>query len=330
MRYFKIKATGKYLPETILFSQEIEIKMGYPAGSIMKSSGIMQRYIVTNQSTAYMAAQASFDALRRAGLQPEDLGCIVSACGVGQQAIPATACLIQKELGLHDSGIPAFDINSTCLSFLTALDVCSCMLSGSRYENILIVSSDMPSIALNQDDFESSTIFGDGAATMIISPAQDEFASKILASSMETYSSGSSYCKIQGGGTQLHPTRFKQDITPYYFFEMDGKALYRLTLQYIDDFLKKLLDQAELGIDKVDWIVPHQASLLAMKHLQKKLKINPEKIINILRNHGNQVAASMPTAFHEGVITNRFQKGDKILLIGTSAGLSIGGMIIEY
>lgn len=61
MTYFKIKATGKYLPETILSSQEIEIKRGYPAGLIIKSSGIVQRHIVTDQSTAYMAAQASFD-----------------------------------------------------------------------------------------------------------------------------------------------------------------------------------------------------------------------------------------------------------------------------
>jgi 3-oxoacyl-[acyl-carrier-protein] synthase-3 len=247
-----------------------------------------------------------------------------------EQPIPCTASLVQRRLGLESSGIAAFDINSTCLSFLSALDSISYMVESERFKHVLIVSSDIPSLGLNWEHMESCTIFGDGAAAVVLSKSSDESSTSILSSRMETYSEGSKYCQVQAGGTKMHPSQFKESLDEYILFEMDGKAAYKLTASVIDGFIERLFKGTNLSIDDMSLVVPHQASLLAMHHLRKKLGVPEDKLIDIFSTHGNQVAASIPTALHEAFLNRRVKQGDKLLLIGTGAGISLGGMILEY
>ena len=91
-----------------------------------------------------------------------------------------------------------------------------------------------------------------------------------------------------------------------------------------------LLQQAALPLAQIDWIIPHQASQQAMQHAAKRLSLGPDKVIDIFAQHGNQVAASLPTALDIAVRDGRIQRGQTLMLIGTGAGLSLGGMILEY
>ncbi|MEM7616965.1 MAG: beta-ketoacyl-ACP synthase III [Pseudomonadota bacterium] len=326
-----ITGTGKYLPDRILTSLEIDSRLGKEKGWTEDKSGVRERRFANDdETTSFMAAKAAEQALENAGLALAELDCIVGSCGVMEQPIPCTASLVQKQLGLQDTGITAFDINSTCLSFLSALDTISYMVSAKRFKNVLVFSSDIPSLGLNWDDTDSCTIFGDGAAAVIISTASEKNYTQIHASRMETYSKGSEFCQLQAGGTRLHPSRFKGNLNDYALFEMNGKAAYKLAANITDELCEKLLSDTKLTMGDIDLVIPHQASKLSMHHLIKRLHIPEEKLVNIYHNHGNQVAASMPTALHEAVITNRIKQGDKVLLIGTGAGISVGGMIMEY
>ncbi len=77
-------------------------------------------------------------------------------------------------------------------------------------------------------------------------------------------------------------------------------------------------------------VIPHQASLMAMRLLRKQLGIPEEKLMVIAHNHGNTIAASVPMALHEAIIQGKIQRGDRIMLLGTSAGFSVGGIVLEY
>lgn len=111
---------------------------------------------------------------------------------------------------------------------------------------------------------------------------------------------------------------------------MNGKATYKFTAELLPKFLKNLFDKSDIKISDVDLFIPHQASKIAIRHLQEKIKISEEKLINIFPENGNQVAASIPSALHHAFANKRIKNGDKILLLGTSAGISIGGMLLEY
>jgi len=279
-----------------------------------------------------MAVAAANSALAAAGLDASRLDGIVSACSVMEQAIPCLASRIQHQLGLGESGIPAFDINATCLSFLVALDQIACAIAVGRYQRVLLVSSEMPSIGLNPDDMATAPLFGDGAAAVILEAGREDEGSALLASHMETYGHGGEFCRFRGAGTAFWPRPGAApdagDLTRY--FEMDGRALYKLAARKFPSFLRHLLAKAGVNLADIATFVPHQASGKALDYLQAVLNVTPEKIVRILAQQGNQVAASIPSALHHAIGTGRIQRGDVVALLGTGAGVSLGGVVLRY
>jgi 3-oxoacyl-[acyl-carrier-protein] synthase-3 len=108
---------------------------------------------------------------------------------------------------------------------------------------------------------------------------------------------------------------------------MDGRKVFKLAAAHIKPFQAHLLQLAGCQIDDINWVVPHQGSHLGIAHIHKILGIATDKVINIYREHGNQVGASIPTALHEIVDDGRWQKGNKVMLMGTAASLSLAAVI---
>lgn len=324
----KIIGMGRYLPRNKVFSTELDTKLNLPEGSVQKKSGLITRHFVSpDETTSYMGAQAALNAIKQANIKLTDINAIISACGVAEQAIPCTSALIQKQLGLEQSGIACFDVNSTCLSFVSALDIASYLIEGGRFKRILIVSSDIASAGLNWQDMETCTIFGDGAAACVVE--KSDGSSRLLSSHHETHSIGATLCQIEAGGTRL-PAKNPLKNIEQALFHMEGKRVFKLASKLLDNLLENLLNKANLNMKDIDWLIPHQASLLAMHHIQKRLNIPPEKYVSIYPYHGNQIAASIPTALSILIDTNQLKRGQLVLLLGTGAGLAAGGVILEY
>ncbi|MCW8933966.1 MAG: hypothetical protein OQK98_04520 [Gammaproteobacteria bacterium] len=326
MRSIEIVGSGIALPKRVVKSSEIDKQLGYKSGQIEAISGVFSRYYATTESATDLAIAAVFEAFSNTSVTLQDVECIIAASGTMEQAIPCNAAKIHARLNLSNP-IPAFDINMTCLSALMALDLAASMIMSGQYKVILIVSSDIASVGIDLKDRETVGLFGDGAAALVVTESSVPDKG-ILVSHFATYSEGINYCQIQGGGSLNHPSKVNTDYKKYGIFEMQGKEIFRLTAKVIDDFIIKLFSGLPYSLNDIDWVVPHQASALAISHLQKRLKIPTDKIINILNSRGNQIAASLPSALHELIISGKASAGDKVLLIGTSAGLSIGGMIL--
>ena len=328
-RAVKILGTGHVLPGRVVPSTELDNQLGLPSGKLESVGGVHQRYFVqSGENAAQLAAAAGRKALEAAGLTLADIDCLVATSATMDQGMPSNAALVHKELGLSQRAIPAFDINASCLGFLAALDSLSWMVTAGAYKRVLLVAADLASCGLNWNHLESSAIFGDGAAAAVIS--QDNSGSSILASALNTYSEGAHYCEIPAGGSRYHPSRIDQEFAPLTKFHMDGKKVFKLASQHMPDFIDKLLHVAGKSLGEIDWFVPHQASQLALHHLTKRLAVNPDKVVNIFANHGNQVAASLPTALDIAIRDGRIQRGQTLMLVGTGAGLSIGGVVLEY
>jgi len=333
MKSFSILGTGSYLPVGTVLSSELDEELGFPTGTVEAKSGVFSRRRVdTSDTTSSMAAAAAEAALAEAGLGVRDLDLIISASGTVERAIPCSAVLVQKRLGLSGSSIPCFDVNSTCLSFLTALDVAAAFIATGAYRTVLIVSSDIPSLGLDRGHLESFSIFGDGAAAAVVG-AERGRPVKVVASRMETYSGASESCRVTAGGTGLHPCKpgvTHDDLIASSRFFMDGKAAYKVSAENIGGFVERLFGKTGFGIGDMDLVIPHQASLLAMHHLRRRLGIPEDRLVDIFRDHGNQVAASLPTALHHALSTGRVERGNRVLMIGTGAGISIAGMVLEF
>jgi len=324
----KIVGIGRYLPKRIVSSAEVESMCGLSAGWVERRNGVRERRWVTDETSSFMSAEAAREALDEAKLKPNQLDLIINASGTGEQAIPDTGSLIQRQLGLGRSGIPAMSIHTTCLSFVAAMDVASNFINSGRYRNILIASADIASCGINPKEPESATLVGDAAAAVVVTRPEAGDRSMLHHAHFKTYGDGAYLTSIMGGGSARHP-RFPDHDPEDDLFHMDGPAVLRMVRGIAHEFLDELYPGLSKSSLDIDVIVPHQASKVGLMMLER-FGWQPSKIMSTLETLGNCVAASIPVTLYQSVRDGSIQRGQKILLVGTGAGLSIGGLVLTF
>ncbi len=322
----RLIATGKALPPQRVTSCDLDVRFGLPAGTVERKSGVRWRHHADDAvSQSTLAAQALRDAFDRGGIAPGSVDLLIGASGVPEQALPGTAARVLAQ-GVLPSGTATMDVGASCLSFVAALQVAGGLLASNMHQRIAIVASDLASRGIDWADAESAYLFGDGAAAVIVERSGNRTAG-ITAQRLETYAEGVSFCEIRGGGTRATP---RAGAVPNDFlFRMDGKRVFKLAAARLDGFMQRLLKPVDLTLSDIDLLVPHQASHLSMKHAAQRLKLRKGALVDIYATHGNQVAASIPTALHEAVVTGRIRPGSRVLLLGSAAGLTLGGMVLS-
>lgn len=321
----KLVGWGHALPLRQVTSAELEADHGLEAGSLAGSTGVEARYVADRQgaeSQVALGLAAARSALEKADCAATEVDLILSASAVPQQLIPGTAPLYQRGLGLADGACGVMDINTTCLSALSALDVASSFIETGRAARVLIISSELASCALPWHSApEVAALFGDGAAAWVVeaSPRRG-----LLGTAFECHPSAFEACQIPVGGTahppQDNPTFFMENA----HFQMSGDALYKLVRGQFSDFLDGFLARVGWSRNDVDVFVPHQASPLSLLHMARAFQVRRDRYIDITRSHGNQIAASIPTAFSEARDRGQIKDGARVLLLGTSAGVQFG------
>lgn len=327
----RIVATGEYVPVRRVGSDAFDRRWQKPDGWTERHVGIRHRqHAGDDESSSMMAAMAAQAALERAGLRADEMDAIISVGGVMEQAIPCTAVLVQRRLGLSSTGTPAFDVNATCLGFPVALDLVAPALTSGRYRRVLIVAGEVASAGLDWDDTDTAGLFGDGGAAVILEAGAGDEASCLLATHMETHSEGAEYCQVRACGTRM---RLADDVDAYARasrFEMAGRATYRLAAQRLPGFMHTLFARAGVEARDLACLIPHQASVKALDHLQRALGLPPQVLVRILETHGNQMAASIPLALHHAIERGALRRGDLFAMVGSGAGLSFAGAVLRY
>lgn len=327
----KIVGTGRYLPKRVVKSEDIDILVNKPKGWGENNVGIKERRYVQNETVSEMAKYAILEALKEAKITVEDIDVLCYGGVTVEQPLPTTACFIQKALGIERNDILSFDINSSCLSVVTAIDTMGYLGLNPKYKYMVVVGSEISSVGLNYKEGESAMLFGDGAAAMVLKVEEGE-SSRIIYSKYRTYPAGIEFCQIYGGGSKMpaNLNNLTAETEELYKFRMIGKSIFKITTKYFKPFVDDLLKEANMKLDDIDIIVPHQASKKGIELIYKKLNFPKDRVIDIFEKYGNTIATSIPMAFDYGVKSGKIKRGDKVLLLGTAAGVSFGGVILEY
>lgn len=327
----KIAGLGAYLPAQRVASDALEAQLGLPPGWIFARTGVCERRIAgPNDTASGMAARAAQIALDRAGLTPSDLDAIIGASSGPQQLIPCNAALVQAQIGAPDGLSACWDINATCLSFPVALHTAAQLIAAGVYRCVLVFSSEIASRSLNPHQPESFVLFGDGAAAAVVTASAPlREPARIEHARFATHSSGADHTRFLGAGS-LHSPNDPSTTPAMNQFDMNGPAVFRHAARVIKPFLDDFL--ALLGASPRDFnaVVPHQASRHALDQLTRRLGFANEQIVMNLATRGNCVAASIPLALCEAVEAGRICRGDRVLLVGTGAGLTLGALALTY
>lgn len=308
MRKIKIIGYGTYLPSNkIQFEDQTRYR------------------IIDSETQIDMSVKACIKALEVAKLDISEIDLIISASAVMAQPLPATSCLIHERIA-KEYPIPAIDINTSCSSFLTAIDIASHFIELNTYKNILIVSCDICSRGLNENQKESYELFSDGAAAVVVTKTDENIG--IVDSMQKTYSEGTHLTEIRGGGTLKPGYEYEQKDKADYLFDMKGKEILLTTARIVPRFLDEFLDRNKMTINDIDLIVPHQASK-ALGMIMSRFNIPKEKYIDWVSLYGNMVSASIPFVLCKLLENGELKDKHKILLFGTAAGLTINGILLN-
>lgn len=308
IRPCKISGYGTFLPEkTVMF-------------------GDQTRYRVGSETTQLdMLSHAASMALERSGVDIPDIDCIISASAVGVQPIPSTASLLMERIA-PEAPAAALDINSTCTSFITAVDTASYFIAAGRYKHVLIASGDLPSRSLNPNQQESYELFSDAAAAIVLSQTNHKNRG-VLSSKQQTWPKHAHDTEIRGGLTGFPPENYAGNPDEY-LFDMKGvKALLGI-LRVLPKFFEDFYAESGLRTEDFKLVIPHQASR-ALPLAMAKLGIPPHKYVDMVNDYGNMVSASVPFFLCRKLEDGSLEPGDKTLLCGTAAGLTANALALS-
>ena len=324
-----ISGWGCALPRAAVTSEQLEQRYGLEPGSLVASTGVHTRYIADrlgSETQVALGLQAARSALAKADCAADSLDLIIAASAVPQQLIPGTAPLYQHGLGLADGACQVLDVNTTCLSALTALDIAASYLETGRARRVLIVSSELSSCALPWHNApEVAGLFGDGAAAWVVELADER---GMVGSAFQSFPSAYEACQLPVGGTRNAPHDNSALFLEQAYFQMSGDALFKLVRSRFAAFLDGFLERVGWSRGDVDLFIPHQASPLSLLHMARAFQVRSPRYIDITRSHGNQIAASIPSAFALAHERSMIKQGARVLMLGTSAGVQFGAVAL--
>ena len=322
MTYSRIAGTGSYLPEKVLTNHDLEKMMETSDAWIQERTGIKRRHIAAEgEATSDLALAAANQALEMAGIGAEDVNLIIVATATPDKVFPATACIVQRRLGIRGCG--AFDIQAACSGFVYGIDLADRYIRTGAAKNVLVIGAETLSRVTNWEDRTTAVLFGDGAGAVVL---------------QETDEPGIISTHIHADGQYEDLLQVPQGISQGYditrageaFIQMNGNAVFRRAVAALDSIARETLDRN--GIDKhdLDWFVPHQANMRIIKAAAKKLDMPMERVIVTVAEHANTSAASIPLALDVAVRDGRIKRGELLLFEAFGAGFTWGSALLRF
>lgn len=320
-----ITGVGKYLPEKVLTNFDLEEIVDTSDEWIKQRTGIEKRHIAADdQPTSDLAFRAAQEALEDANLSGEELDLIIVATVTPDMAFPATACLIQDRLGAKDAA--AFDLEAGCSGFVYGLSVGSKFIESGQYENVLVIGAETLSKIINWKDRGTCILFGDGAGAAVLQAGEE---GGILATHLGSDGSGGNTLYQEAGGS-LNPACEKTVANNMHTITMEGNKVFRFAVKKMGSASLKVLEEAGLKPEDVDFFVPHQANTRIISAAAKRLNLDEDNVIVNLPEYGNTSSASVPIALAEAVENNRIKDGDILVLVAFGAGLTWASAVLEW
>jgi len=326
LRPVHILGTGSFLPGRIVDNAELADRFGCTEDWILERTGIRERrYVEEGTATSDLAVQACLRALEAAGIEPEEIGLVICATYSPDFSFPATACLVQNQIGASRAG--AFDLETACSGFMTAFLMGSQTVATGFADKVLVVGADINSGLIDPNDRNSAVLFGDGAGAAVLAPSSN--GTGLMAGMLGADGSGWD-CFVRPAGGSRQPVTHQTIAERKHFIRMQGPELFKFGVRTLVATAKEVLSRAGLEVEDVDLFIPHQANLRIISAGVQRLGIPDEKVVINIDRYGNTSSASIGIALDEAVREGRLAPGFNVLMVGFGAGLTWAGGLLRW
>jgi 3-oxoacyl-[acyl-carrier-protein] synthase-3 len=321
----RIAGTGSYAPAKVLSNTDLEGMVATSDQWITERTGIRERHIAASgEACSDLAVKAAERALVAAGVRAEDLDLILLATCTGDYPLPATACLVQHQLGATKAA--ACDISAACCGFVYALSVADAYVrTGMRH--VLVIGSEVMSAITDWTDRNTCILFGDGAGAAVVSASSGDCG--ILSTHLRSDGGLWDLIAVPGGGSRLPPSE-KVVAEKLNCIKMKGNETFKVAVRMLEEIARETLAANKLRVEDLDLYVPHQANVRILKAVAERLGLPLDKVMLNLELYGNTSAASIPIALDEAVRQGRIEDGSLVMLGAFGAGLTWASALIRW
>ena len=318
----RIIGTGSYLPENIVTNDNLSKIMDTSDEWISSRTGIKERHLVKDETTASMSIEAARRAMEDAGVTAEEIDLIILGTVSADYITPACACEVQAAIGAHRA--VAFDINAACSGFMFALNIANAYLQAGIYKTALILGAETLSKIMDWSDRSTCVLFGDGAGAAVVR-ADDNVG--LLA-----YDQGSDGARgmVLAGQSRTNNNPLVETSKELQYVHMDGQEVYKFAVTAVPASLQKVIAEAGLTVEDIDYFALHQANIRIIQSVAKRLKVSEDKFPISLDHCGNISAASVPILLDEMNKKGLLKPGMKIAMSGFGGGLTWASAVLEW
>lgn len=322
----KIIGVGKAVPEKRLTNFDLEKIVETSDEWISKRVGIKERRVAEeNEYNSSFATAAAKNAIKMAGIAPEDIEFIIVGTTTGDTIYPSVACIVQENIGAVNAAV--LDVAAACTSFIYAASIAWSMIKSGLMKNILVIASEVNTAMVDWTDRDTCILFGDGAGAAVFTASED-VNSGVL--SMELGGDGSlqELLVLPNSGSRKYTN---PDGTPTLrATQMTGNEVFKNAVRRMNEAALAVLEKAEATNDDVDLLIAHQANIRIIDAVAKRLKLPKDKVFVNIEKYGNTSAATIPIALCEAVEEGRLKSGDLLVIDAFGAGLTWGAMAIRW
>jgi len=322
-----IASLATYVPPKLLTNADLEKMVDTNDEWILQRTGIRERHIVDpGVATSDLAAEASREAIRRAGLTPADIDFIVVGTTTPDMIFPSTACLVQTKIGANHAW--GFDLGAACSGFTYALTTAAQMIASGASRHALVIGADVMSSIIDYTDRTTCVLFGDGAGAVVVEASDDDRIGIIDFENYVDGSGGDALCMPAGGS--LRPATHETVDQRLHYVKQDGAAVFKWAVRNTEEAAKRILDRNGVKPCEIDLFVSHQANRRIIQSATQKLGIPPEKVVINIERFGNTTAGTIPLALNDAVEEKRLKEGDLLLLASVGAGFTVGTVLMRW
>ncbi|MDD2436057.1 MAG: ketoacyl-ACP synthase III [Massilibacteroides sp.] len=311
-----INATGHYVPEERVHNQHFLNLNGLTSEWIEQRTGIKTRSRAReDENINTMGLEAIKNAMPRLPYDIKEVDLIISASYSPYDTVATGAHVAQREFQIEKA--KALYLSSACSSFVNALEVVEGYFAMGKATKALIISADKNSTYYNETDPKAGHLWGDAAAAFFISKEkQAENEARII----EVFTEGLGHISKGPEGVQLRP-RNGGIMMP------EGKDVFVQACTYMPKNALYLLEKNGYSLDKLTYLIGHQANMRILTNIAKQLKLPEEKILYNIEELGNTGSVSSALVYAQNI--DKFQTGDLICLTVFGGGYSAGACLIE-
>lgn len=319
----KITGLGAYVPHKRLTNKDLEQMVDTSDEWILKRTGVRERRISEkDEFSSDMAIKAVEDLIERNNVRVDDVDLIVVTTFTPDHMSPGVSALVQGRFGMKNAGI--MDINCGCTGFIHGLCVANSLITCANNRKVLVIASEAVSKVVDYTDRNTCILFGDGAAAALVE--RTEGRGNFILSYFATDGALAENVSCSGLSNTINGKKLGKDR----LFEQEGRFLYEYVLKNIPPAVMGLLEEAEISLEDIRYFVPHSANLKMIEAICKRLGFPMNRTLVSNEFYGNTSSATIPLAIWMALCDGKINPGDKLVLYGFGAGLTHGGVIIEW